>query len=93
MSDQDVQQHSSPIQFPCDFVLKVMGKQQDSFKQAVLSHVQKHYPDTKQSDLSERISKDGNYLALTVTVHAESQADLDKLYQDLSSDPEVLMAL
>ncbi|MDF1795737.1 MAG: DUF493 domain-containing protein [Coxiellaceae bacterium] len=93
MSDQDVQQHSSPIQFPCDFVLKVMGKQQDSFKQAVLKHIQKHYPDIKESDLSERPSKDGNYLALTVTVHAESQDDLDKLYQDLSSDPEVLMAL
>ncbi|MDF1653492.1 MAG: DUF493 domain-containing protein [Coxiellaceae bacterium] len=93
MSDQDVQQHSSPIQFPCDFVIKVMGKQQDSFKQTVLKHVQQHYPDIKQSDLSERASKDGNYLAITVTVHAESQDDLDKLYKDLTSDPEVLMAL
>ncbi len=93
MSDQDVQQHSSPIEFPCDFVLKVMGKQQDSFKQAVLKHVQQHYPTITANDFSERASKDGNYLALTVTVHAESQEHLDKLYKDLTGDPEVLMAL
>lgn len=93
MSDQDVQQHSSPIEFPCDFVIKVMGKHQPSFRQTVLGILQAQFPSVSESDFSERPSKDGNYLAITVTVHAESQQQLDQLYRNLSSDPEVLMAL
>lgn len=93
MTDQDVQKHSSPIEFPCDFVIKVMGKQQDSFKQAVLAHLQQAYPTVTTDDLSERASRDGNYLAITVTVHATSQQELDELYRNLTQDPEVLMAL
>lgn len=93
MSEQDVQKHSSPIEFPCEFVIKVMGKNQPSFRQAILGHLQTQYPDLTADDLSERPSKDGNYLAITATVHAESQQQLDELYGKLSSDPEVLMAL
>ena len=70
-----------------------MGKQQDSFKQAVLSHIQQAYPTITANDLSERASKDGNYLSITVTVHAESKEELDTLYRQLTQDPEVLMAL
>lgn len=93
MSDQDVQNHSSPIEFPCDFVVKVMGKSNDAFRQTVLTHIQQHFPSITTNQLSERPSKDGNYVAITVTVHAESQKDLDELYQKFTQDPAVLMAL
>ncbi len=93
MTDQDVQKNSSPIEFPCDFMIKVMGKNQECFSETVLKHIQQHFPTITAKDLSTRPSKDGNYLAISVTVHAESQQILDNLYQKLTDDPAVLMAL
>ena len=34
-----------------------------------------------------------NYLSITVTIEAISQAQLDAIYQDLTDCPEVIMAL
>jgi uncharacterized protein len=40
-----------------------------------------------------RESRDGNFIALTVTIRAESQAQLDAIYGALSAHDQVLMAL
>jgi putative lipoic acid-binding regulatory protein len=40
-----------------------------------------------------RDSRGGNYLSVTVTIRAESRAQLDAIYRDLTGDERVLMAL
>lgn len=83
----------SLIQFPCDFTIKVMGKNNDSFEDTVLMIVRKHFPEFGNGHLLKRLSKDSNYLSLTITIHPLNKDQLDQLYYELSSAPEVLIAL
>jgi hypothetical protein len=83
----------SPLSFPCAFPIKVMGRTQDGFAQAVLLVVQRHAPDFDAATLEMRASSGGNYLSLTATINATSRAQLDDLYRDLSSHPMVRLVL
>jgi hypothetical protein len=81
------------LSFPCEFVIKVFGLATDEFETQVLSLIRKHQPHLAENALRSRPSKDNKYLALTITLHAESREQLDAIYRDLSADPLVLMAL
>jgi len=81
------------IEFPCDFPIKVMGAAQDGFAQAIADVVRKHAPDFDAATMEMRPSKAGNYLSLTCTIRATSQAQLDALYRELSSHPMVKVVL
>lgn len=81
------------IEFPCDFPLKVMGKAEDGFAQAIAEVVVRHAPDFDTASIEMRPSKAGNYLSLTCTVRATSKAQLDALYRELTSHPMVKIVL
>ena len=83
----------SLIEFPCDFTLKIIGKDTDQFKTTIIDIIQKHYPDFTTDRLTTRPSKEGGYIALSATVYAHSKAELDALYIDISSTPDVIMTL
>lgn len=83
----------SLLEFPCDFPLKIMGAANDGFAQAVAEVVIKHAPDFNPATVEMRPSKAGNYLSLTCTVRAVSQAQLDALYMDLTAHPMVKVVL
>jgi len=86
-------ERSSPIKFPCDFVVKVMGKATTGFEECVFNIVLRHFPDNDLHNVNKRPSRDNNYVALSITVHPENQKQLDALYEDLSKSKEVIMAL
>lgn len=81
------------IEFPCDFPLKIMGARVDDFAQTIVSVVVKHAPGFDAATMAMRPSRAGNYLALTCTVRATSQAQLDALYRELSAHPMVKVVL
>lgn len=81
------------LEFPCDFPLKVMGRNTDDFRSIVLGIVQKHAGDIALHHIQERPSRDGSYLGVTVTITATSKAQLDALYMELTSCERVLVAL
>ena len=83
----------SLLEFPCDFPIKIMGARVDGFAQAVVGVVTRHAPDFDPASVEMRPSRKGNYLALTCTVRATSQAQLDALYRELSSHPLVKVVL
>jgi putative lipoic acid-binding regulatory protein len=83
----------SLLTFPCAFPIKVMGRTQDGFAQAILAVVHRHAPDFDAATLEMRPSSAGNYLSLTCTVNATSRAQLDELYRDLTSHPMVALVL
>jgi len=83
----------SLLEFPCDFPLKIMGATDAGFAQAIVEVVLKHAPDFDPASVEMRPSKAGNYLSLTCTVRATSQAQLDALYRDLTSHPMVKVVL
>lgn len=81
------------FEFPCDFPLKVMGRRTDDFRSLVVGIVQKHVGEVQADKIEERPSKDGNYLSLTCTFNAQSKAQLDALYMELTSCERVLIVL
>lgn len=83
----------SLLTFPCVFPLKVMGRREDGFAQAVCDVVQRHASDFHPNTLEMRTSKNGRYLSLTVTLNARSKEQLDALYSELSKHPMVMMVL
>ena len=83
----------SPLTFPCVFPIKVMGRTQNGFAQAVLGVVHRHAPDFDAATIEMRASSAGNYLSLTCTINAVSRDQLDGLYRDLSTHPMVAFVL
>ncbi len=88
MSDAD-----DLLQFPCEFPLKVMGRDSESFRTLTLAIVERHAGALTADRISERISRKGRFLALTYTIRAESRAQLDRIYQELTDSGVVLVAL
>jgi uncharacterized protein len=84
---------SSPLAFPCDFPIKVMGRKQPRFVQAVTGIVRKHAPDFDAATVEMRPSRQGTYLSVTCIVRATSREQLDALYQELCDHPDVVMVL
>jgi uncharacterized protein len=89
----DNETEASLIEFPSAFPIKVMGKTQGGFAQAVLAIVQRHDPAFDPATLEMRSSREGNYLSITATVQATSREMLDALYRELCDHPMVTMVL
>jgi putative lipoic acid-binding regulatory protein len=83
----------SPLTFPTLFPIKVMGRREDGFAQAINEVVLRHAPDFDPATMQMRPSKAGNYLSLTVTINARSREQLDALYRELTGHPMVMMVL
>ena len=83
----------SAFKFPCDFPIKVMGHAADDFNALVRSIVERHAGTVLEERITVRRSSNGKYLAVTVTVEALSQQQLDALYIELSGHERVVMVL
>ncbi len=81
------------LEFPCRFPIKVMGAATDEFRSLALGIVTRHFGPLTPGDIEERPSSGGRYLGLTITVRAESKAQLDAVYGELTSCRQVLVAL
>lgn len=84
---------ASPLVFPTDFPIKVMGKRVDHFAQEIVRVVRVHAPDFDAATLELRASSGGNYLSVTATIRATSREQLDALYRELTSHPLVKVVL
>ena len=83
----------SLLAFPCDFPIKAMGKSEENFDALVVGIVRRHCPDLLEGAVKSRLSREGNYVSVTVTIQAESRSQLDKIYMDLTAHDKVLVAL
>ncbi len=81
------------IEYPCDFPIKIMGANADGFAQEILETVLRHAPDFDPAAVQMRTSGKGNYLSLTCTFRAHSQAQVDALYRELTAHPLVKVVL
>jgi len=81
------------LEFPCVFPLKVIGRNVVEFEGTVFTIIQKHVPEATRDNVTRRPSAGNKYLALTVTFIADSQAQLDELYQELNRHELVLVTL
>lgn len=81
------------IEYPCDFPIKVLGRTQAGFAQAVLEIVRLYAPDFDGATMEMRTSKKGKYLSVTCVIRATSRQQLDDLYRALCDHPMVVMVL
>ena len=84
---------AAPLAFPCLFPIKIMGRREGGFAQAVVEIVLRHAPDFEPATVEMRPSRKGKYLSLTCVVNATSREQLDALYQELCDHPCVVLVL
>ncbi len=84
---------ASPLTFPTDFPIKIMGRRVDHFAAEIVAVVRTHAPDFDPATLELRASSGGNYLSVTATVRATSREQLDALYRALTGHPLVKVVL
>lgn len=81
------------LEFPCAYALKVMGAETGDFVSLVTGIVASHVASLPADAVTQRASRGGKYVSVTVYLQAESQAQLDGLYRELSAHERVLMVL
>lgn len=81
------------MEFPCDFPIKMMGKDTPRFVATVRALVEKHAGPVGDEAVQTAQSRNGNFVSVTVTISASSRQQLDDIYQDLTAHDDVLMAL
>jgi uncharacterized protein len=84
---------TSLIDYPCNFPIKVMGKQDPALAQALTEVVLAHDAQFDPATVEIRMSTKGNYVGLTFTVRATSREQLDALYKALHAHPLVSVVL
>jgi len=87
MSDESL------LKFPCEFPIKMMGRDTPEFRDTARSLVEKHTGPVDDAAIIDALSRNGNFVSITITVNASSQEQLDDIYRDISSHDAVLMAL
>ena len=83
----------SLLEFPCSFPLKVIGKNVEAFELEVMSIMLKYLTASTPTHCTRRLSAGHKYLALTISFMAESQEQLDTIYQELNRLELVLYTL
>ena len=79
------------IEFPTEFPIKAMGRDTPEFKNTVIELITVHAEFDQQTNVKIQTSNKGNFISVTVTFTAESQDQLDKIYQSLHDHELVLM--
>ena len=81
------------LEFPNEFPIKVMGRHDGELRAVTQAIIERHAGPIPELRVKTRTSADGNFLALTYTVTAQSRAQLDDIYRELTACKAVLMAL
>jgi uncharacterized protein len=82
-----------PLEFPCEFPIKVMGRQDSEIKALARAIIERHTGPLADSSVRVRTSTDGNFLAVTFVITAASREQLDAIYREITTCKAVLMAL
>ena len=83
----------SLINFPCEFPIKILGKDSDVFENTVSQIMAKYDQKYSKIKVKKNNSKNKNYIALTWVVNVDNQDELDNIYRDLSKNKNILFVL
>lgn len=83
----------TPLDFPRDHPLKVMGRHTPEFRAKVLAVLAAEADAAAGLRVEERLSRDGNFVSLTLTLRVASREQLDLIYRRLHATGLVLYAL
>jgi len=75
--------------FPCQYPVKALGNNTNSFVEEMLFIAQKHCKETKDCDVKCRQSRNGKYQSVTINVKAKSREQLESLFAELKLHNDV----
>lgn len=84
---------ASPLKFPTEFPVKIMGRATEEFHSAVAAILAAHVAPMETLKITRQASSAGRFVSVTVSFTAVSREQLDALYRALSGNPHVLVAL
>jgi putative lipoic acid-binding regulatory protein len=79
--------------FPCDFQIKIIGKNSKTFAEEIIGIARKHFPDVADTAIQSQLSQEGNYMAISINLIVKDQLTLDSLYMELTKHPDIKMVL
>jgi|TARA_B110000908_G_scaffold54046_2_gene65864 putative lipoic acid-binding regulatory protein len=89
ISEEDIK----GLTYPCEFPLKMFGKNDPAFVPAVDGVILKYVPKPDWISSKQNISSNGNYLSYTVVIRARTRLQLDEVCAAVTVCPSVLMAI
>ncbi len=81
------------LEFPCDFPIKIMGRESTDFRKLARALVEKHAGPIAEDAIQNTLSRNGSFVSVTITINAQSRQQLDDIYREITSHEDVLMAL
>lgn len=81
------------IEFPCEFLLKITGKNEEDFEARIITLLKTIDPDLDTHKIKKNYSKTGKYISLSVLLYVTEQSHVDQAYALLKSDASVLWGL
>jgi len=87
------EQQETLVEFPCDFMIKAMGKSNPQFHETVVSIVQQHDETFTAEKIVARESNKGTFVSVTFYVCVENKPQLDAIYQSLTDSEYVLWSM
>jgi putative lipoic acid-binding regulatory protein len=91
--DEEIVERETLLEFPCQFPVKAMGRDEEDFETLVTGIILSHAEKSAGEPVTTNLSSSGKYLSVTVTIEAQSKDQLDRIYQDLTDCGKVLVAL
>jgi len=87
-------ENSAPhLEYPIQFPLKVIGRDEEDFETFVIEIVRNHVPELLEENIMSRLSTANNFRSVSFDFIANSREQVDAIYAELSSHPRVLMIL
>ena len=87
------EEQAPKIEFPCDYPIKVIGEAGDELRRQVLDVMRRHAGEVDTGLITERMSREGRFLSITVTIIATGKPQLEAIFADLKATGIVKMVL
>jgi putative lipoic acid-binding regulatory protein len=81
------------LEFPCDFPIKMMGRDRPEFREAAVALIENHVDKFAEGAIRTAASRNGRFLSITITIQARNRQQLDDIYRDLTAHREILYVL
>jgi len=81
------------IDFPTVFRLRVIGYNANDFATYVMVRVRRFIPEVNEDNIQVRLSNGGKYCSVIVSFIAESEDQLQAIYENFTHDERVLFLI
>ena len=95
ISNQHLPEGEEPpkIEFPCEYLIKIIGDAEPDFIDLVVQIVCQHAPGFDPTTVKSRDSSKGKFRSVAVNIMATGEPQLERLFADLKATGRVKMVI